>query len=286
MTSSASGTTSSNGSRADQEDGARTPAWPPHRVLSLDTSTRVQSIALLEGDEPLEQRQRRVHYNHGSTALAYLDALLQSQNLSASDVDLFVCGLGPGSFTGLRVGLATMKALARATGRPIEGVSSLAAMAYPHARTLGPGALVCAAIDARRREVYGGCWRLTQPTDDGQAPGLEALVAPAAFAPQDLQRQLTALLEAHPQVERLQIVGTGSQRHPAMVPPDDPRVLALPPWLQPAPDPVALATLGRLQVVRRGQGSDLHSLEPDYCRPSDAELNLARRQREQAEQGG
>ena len=217
-------------------------------------------MALIEGDELLERRQRLVPYNHGSTALAYLDGCFRGLELSPRDVDLFVCGLGPGSFTGLRVGLSTIKALARATARPLEGVSSLAAMAYPHALTLGPGALICATIDARRREVYAGCWRLTK------GGGLDTLVAPAAFAPDALRDRL-GLLEASP----LLIVGPGPERHPSMVPPGARCVPAL-------CDPVALAHLGRLQAVARGRGADLHSLEPEYCRPSDAEINLARRQ--------
>src|SRR6056297_1404685 len=128
------------------------------RILAIETATSHQAVALIEGTELKEHRVQRVRYNHGSSLLQNIDHLLQAQGIEVAEIDLFAVGLGPGSFTGLRVGLATAKALARATDKPIVGVSSLAAIAEGPARA-NPQATVLATFDARRREVYAAAYR-------------------------------------------------------------------------------------------------------------------------------
>ncbi|MFU8805549.1 MAG: tRNA (adenosine(37)-N6)-threonylcarbamoyltransferase complex dimerization subunit type 1 TsaB, partial [Bradymonadaceae bacterium] len=96
------------------------------RILAIDAATRVQSLALIEGDEVVEHRLQRARYNHSSTLITNIDDLFGSQGFTVHDIDLFAVGRGPGSFTGLRVAMAVAKALARATQKPIVGVSSLA----------------------------------------------------------------------------------------------------------------------------------------------------------------
>ena len=101
----------------------------PHLTLSLDTSTKLQAIGLLEDDLILERRVRRVRYNHGSSLLTAVDGLLSAHGKTVADLSLIGIGMGPGSFTGLRVGMATAKGIARAAGVPIQGASTLASFA-------------------------------------------------------------------------------------------------------------------------------------------------------------
>lgn len=135
-------------------------------VLACDTSTTSASIALLEGSAlvaewtltPLETRSIRL--------LGDIEDVLKRRGLAVTDVDRFVCTLGPGSFTGVRVGMATLKGLAFATGREMVGVCSLDVLARP---LLGRGEAVLAAFDARRKQVYAALY----------APDGAVLVPPA-----------------------------------------------------------------------------------------------------------
>jgi tRNA threonylcarbamoyladenosine biosynthesis protein TsaB len=114
----------------------------PSVVLALDTATPAASVALLHDGEVVGER-----LSTASTVLADADALLQAARLSARDLDALVLGTGPGSFTGLRIGLAGARGLALSLGLPVAGVSTLEALA-----AAVPGAVP--VLDARRGEVY------------------------------------------------------------------------------------------------------------------------------------
>jgi tRNA threonylcarbamoyladenosine biosynthesis protein TsaB len=235
----------------------------PGRVLAVDTSTRVQALALLDDERLLERRERRIRYNHGSSLLAAIDSILDAHSLSASDLDLIACGLGPGSFTGLRVGLACAKALGRAAAVPVVGVSSLRALAYGPLRAC-PGAPICAALDARRSEVYAGVWQL-------RADGVVEQLPERAIAPELLRDELLALADETGAPVR--VVGDGLGRYRELLSHDtDGRLLGLI-ERSGAPAPDAVARLGRARFLDQGGGADPTTLEPNYIRPSDAEMS-------------
>jgi tRNA threonylcarbamoyladenosine biosynthesis protein TsaB len=160
-------------------------------VAAVDTATLTLSCALLEvgpGRAELvadrsEQAPRAATGatgGHGARLPGALTTLLTTHGRRLPDVEGYAVGLGPGSFTGLRIGLATFKGLAYANRRPIVGVSSLAAMALAAAREAGtgPGALLVPLLDAKKGEVYAGFYRATP---DGA--GVTALHPDAALAP-------------------------------------------------------------------------------------------------------
>jgi tRNA threonylcarbamoyladenosine biosynthesis protein TsaB len=130
-------------------------------VLSFDTATPDASVALVRDGELLGERSGRA-----AALLAAADALLSEAGLGPADLDRLVVGTGPGSFTGLRVGLAAARGLALALELPAAGVSSLAALA-----AAAPGALP--VIDARRNEVFVGAGepRVSAPLDVRPEPG-------------------------------------------------------------------------------------------------------------------
>jgi tRNA threonylcarbamoyladenosine biosynthesis protein TsaB len=111
-------------------------------VLAFDTATEVATSALVEDGEVLGERMSKT-----ATLLEDLDALLRQASARTTDVDALAVGIGPGSFTGVRVGLATARGLALALSVPAAGVSTLAALAAG-----APGALP--VVDARRGEVF------------------------------------------------------------------------------------------------------------------------------------
>ena len=131
-------------------------------VLAVDTATEIATSALVDDGEVLGERCSRA-----STVLEDVDALLRQGGRRAAEIDGVAVGTGPGSFTGVRIGLATVRGLAVALGVPAAGVSTLAALAAG-----APGALP--VVDAKRREVFSlvdGEPRCLDPAELAVAPG-------------------------------------------------------------------------------------------------------------------
>jgi tRNA threonylcarbamoyladenosine biosynthesis protein TsaB len=164
-------------------------------VLAFDTATAVATCALVRDGEVLGERTMQA-----AAVLAGADELLRAAGLRPADLDRLVVGTGPGSFTGIRIGLAAARGLALATGVPVAGVSTLDALAAGR-----PGALP--VIDARRREVF--------TLRDGE---------PVACRPGDLEFEPGAVLVGDGAVRyRVQLEAAGVE-----IPPDaDPAHL---PW--------------------------------------------------------
>jgi universal bacterial protein YeaZ len=145
-------------------------------ILALDTSARCTSVALARGDQILESRAVPGDERRSERLWLDVNELLQSPGLEIESVDLFGVCVGPGGFTGLRVGLAAVKGLAAATGKPIAGVTSLEAAA-----TAAIGATTaCAMVGAYKGEVY---WQLFAVDDRGLPVALsEPLVSTSTEA--------------------------------------------------------------------------------------------------------
>ncbi|HUJ59582.1 MAG TPA: tRNA (adenosine(37)-N6)-threonylcarbamoyltransferase complex dimerization subunit type 1 TsaB [Kofleriaceae bacterium] len=118
-------------------------------VLGLDTATRIASVAL-DGEERCSRSSER-----DADLLLRIDELCRARGVAPAQLDAVAVGAGPGSFTGLRIGMATAKGIAFAAGKPLWAVSSLAALAW---RARGQADVVVAVLDARRGELYAGCY--------------------------------------------------------------------------------------------------------------------------------
>lgn len=148
-------------------------------VLALETSARPPSLALERGDRTFTARlgtERR----HASDLLPALAQLLGEVGATARDLDAIVVGTGPGSYTGLRVGVATALGLARATGADLVGVPSVAALAFER---LAPAETGTVLLDARSRQLYLAVYRRTESA-------LEEVVAPRVTTADELGRHL------------------------------------------------------------------------------------------------
>ena len=151
------------------------------RILALETSAKSVSAAVTEDGAVLAQSFQCTGLTHSRTLLPMVDALLQNAELPLSSVNLFAVAAGPGSFTGLRIGVSAVKGLAWAADKPCVGVSTLCAMAQNLAHT---DALLICAMDARRAQVYNALFEARDGTlkrlCDDRAIGLEALSAELA----------------------------------------------------------------------------------------------------------
>ena len=121
------------------------------RILSFETSAKAASVALLQDGILLGEYFQNSGQTHSRTVMQMAEDLLKNCDLTASDVDAVACASGPGSFTGVRIGLASAKGFAWGREIPLIGVSTLEAMARNVAMAEG---IYCAAMDARRNQVY------------------------------------------------------------------------------------------------------------------------------------
>ena len=125
------------------------------KLLALDSSGLVASVALVEDDNLIAEYTIQYKKTHSQTLLPMLDEIKKMVELDLSTVDAIAVAAGPGSFTGLRIGSATAKGLALALEKPIVPVPTVDGLAY---QLYGTDALVCPIMDARRSQVYTGIY--------------------------------------------------------------------------------------------------------------------------------
>lgn len=232
------------------------------RLLAIETSTVTGAVALLETGRVVAESRVSIAVTHGERLMAAIDGVLRSARWELADVQAFAVALGPGSFTGLRIGLSTVKGLAFATGKPVVGVPTLDALAWRLPYCAYP---VCPVLDARKNEVYAALYR----TREGW---LELLEAPRAVPPATLAEELRDATEGP-------LVFVGDAVLPfgtVFVEVLGPRALLAPADLR-LPSAVTVGELGA-SALARGEPADPADLVPLYVRPSEAELARERRQ--------
>ncbi|MCP3987093.1 MAG: tRNA (adenosine(37)-N6)-threonylcarbamoyltransferase complex dimerization subunit type 1 TsaB [bacterium] len=149
-------------------------------MLALESATRVMSVAILEGPRVVAELSTEGARVHSERLLPGIDTVLKEAGLTLGDLDAIAVSTGPGSFTGLRIAIATAKGLAFGAGPPVVGVSTLAALARAAHGAEGP---VAALLDARRGELYAGVW------GSADAEG-EPIAAESVYSPEELSRLL------------------------------------------------------------------------------------------------
>lgn len=226
-------------------------------ILAIECATKAASVALLSDEVTAGEIYLGAGRHHAETVLQSLDALLQLAGKKIRDVDLLACTTGPGSFTGVRIGIATAKGLALAAGKPIIAVSTLEALAMNlsfSARLIAP------LLDARKNQVYAGLYRIKE---DG---------LPGALA-DDYLGDMDAALQRIPK-ENVDFIGDGALKHRQAILECNPAAGFFDAWKfnEPLASSVGLAALGR---CRQGcKEDDPYSLLPTYLRLSEAEQKM------------
>lgn len=151
------------------------------KVLAVETATSWQSVALLDDDSVLAREDQEATGAHGALLLPTITRLLAKSGLRLKQLDGLVCSIGPGSFTGLRVGTATLLGLRAATDLPLVLVPTLEAMAWSLREISGP---ICPVLPSRKDEIYWAVFRWG-------ADGLERLISEHVGSPQALAQTLT-----------------------------------------------------------------------------------------------
>jgi len=227
-----------------------TPA-PRDLFLCLDTSTPTARVAMLGGDGALLFASEATADRHSGHVMALCAAALEAGGLTPAELAGIACGGGPGSFTGLRVGLAAAKGLALPTGVPLFVVSSLEALALDILDGRADGTIAVPCLDAGKGEVYAAAY----VPDETRL--VRELVPSVRLAPQDLKAWLLGLPEG------AALAGNGLERHRAALAGGRfEEAIAV------GPTAVSVGRLALLQRAR-GEAADLATAVPFYGRPPD-----------------
>jgi tRNA threonylcarbamoyladenosine biosynthesis protein TsaB len=142
------------------------------KILALDSTENIAAVAITDGKTLIGSTVINAGKSHSELLLPAIEALMNAAGLSYSDIDMFACSSGPGSFTGVRIGVSTVKGLAFGYNKPCVGVSATEALAYNFIDFDG---IICPAMDARRSQLYNALFRsengtITRLCDDRTIP--------------------------------------------------------------------------------------------------------------------
>lgn len=227
-------------------------------ILAIDTSTPFASVALGMNEQVVAESLLGTQRTLSARLVPEIERLLATAGLEFSNIDLFASSIGPGSFTGVRGGVATIQGLALALGKPCFGFSSLAMLAMNCSLASMP---VCPMLDARKSEVYAALYDCTSPIPVPRMA--ESVLPPAAFL--DRMCAMTG--------EPVLFVGDGALCYRELITERMQERALFAPFPHQVPH-AANGILLALQASRRGELLEPAQLLPSYLRASDAELNL------------
>jgi len=237
-------------------------------VLALDTTTREGSVALVNEHRTLDERAGDGTRSQAERLPGELTTLAPEHGLALGAIDVFAVAAGPGSFTGLRIGIATMQGLALATGRRIVAVSALEALAHVASVGLPAGTLVAAWMDGRRGTVFAALYRVEAAPDFSERR-LVAIGDASADAPEATLDRWSAEIAA----ANVVFVGDGAVLYQAVI-----ETRSVGRW-RVLPTPLLAGGIGRIAVGRAlaGETIDPAAVQPLYVRRPDVEVERERR---------
>lgn len=238
-------------------------------ILAVETATSLQSVALVGTNGLLAAETACQSLSPGSTRrpdrwsiMPAIDRMLRACHIVLRDVDVLAVSIGPGSFTGLRVGLATMKGLAYGADKPLVAVPTLHALAY---NVFGLGLPVCTVLDAKRGELFLAVFHARY--NSGAHSPLSYMVEPQRLRADTVAHVLSSHLD-----DRVVIVGDGVALCRSMLSEQLRRRTIFPADIASMPSAISVAYLGKDRFTHGMLAGD--GLKPLYLRPPDATPNL------------
>jgi tRNA threonylcarbamoyladenosine biosynthesis protein TsaB len=233
-------------------------------VLVFDTSNHILGVAVMKEDQVIGKLTTSLEKNQSARLMPAIEALIKETEIQADTLDRVVVAQGPGSYTGVRIGLTTAKTMAWALDIPVVGVSSLEALAYQGRFFEG---LICPFFDARRGRVYAGLYRwdrgrLVSVGEDKNADFTEVL--------NELKAGEERVLFLSPDMDQFDIQVKGLLGSLAVIPPG--------PYHQTDPAHLGLAGLDKEPAVT-------HEITPNYLRMAEAEVKWLEQQKDREKNG-
>jgi len=221
-------------------------------ILGIETSTTTGGVAVVSEDGVIAQYSLNIEVTHSERLMSTVDRVLKDTGLAIDEMDGYAVAIGPGSFTGLRIGLAAVKGLALVSGKPIAAVPTLRALAWNLPYAAYP---VCPMLDARKNEVYAATYRFEGTT-------LVHVMAEAVLSLSRLSELISGKTIFTGEASRLfreEIVNMFGER--ALF---APRATML-------PSAAAVAEIG-LDMIKNGKQADPDNVTPMYIRRPEAEV--------------
>ncbi|MDD2366322.1 MAG: tRNA (adenosine(37)-N6)-threonylcarbamoyltransferase complex dimerization subunit type 1 TsaB [Desulfuromonadaceae bacterium] len=231
------------------------------KILAIDTSTSFATIAVAVENQVVAELLLNTNRTLSARLIPEIERVIATAGLGISDIDLFASSIGPGSFTGIRGGVATIQGLALATGKPCVGFSSLEMLAMNFSLS---STLICPMLDARKSEVYAALYNLSS-----QAP--IPLISDGVFSPEDILNEIAAATE-----EPVIFLGDGAVRYHDIISNRLASRARFPNYPLNHPRPSNAVTLA-LNTYLSEKSVMPSELLPIYLRASDAEINHNKR---------
>lgn len=224
------------------------------RILGFDTATMTHSVALIDDEKLVSVYSNRCILSHSQRLLSSIHWVLERADLTLEDISALAVAIGPGSFTGLRIGLSTAKGISLASGKPLVGIPTLDALAS----TLIPTTpyLICPLLDARKKQVYAALYQYRA----GEI--LEKLTPDMALTPQELCGWI---------YDPVIFLGDGVESYGAFLREHLQELAHFVPLEANVPCATAVTALG-LKRVKAGRIDNAMTLTPLYVRRSEAEI--------------
>jgi tRNA threonylcarbamoyladenosine biosynthesis protein TsaB len=223
------------------------------RILGIDTSTSCGSVGLIDHAEIIFDYLLNIPVTHSERLLGAIEFVLREARCPIENLDGWAISLGPGSFTGLRIGVSTAKGLAFATGKPLAGVPTLDVLASQIPFT---SHLICPILDARKKEVYTAFYRY------GEGDSLKRMSAYMAIQPEDLAKRIE---------EPTIFLGNGVKAYGEFLRSALLSLVIFPPAPLYLSHGSTVAKLGS-ELLEKGESLDISAFIPIYVRASEAEI--------------
>lgn len=235
------------------------------RILAIDCATDWLSVAVLEAEDVIAVRESEARMQHAAALLPTLDATLKAAGSDLDSIDALAISIGPGSFTSLRIGLATVKGLAFRRELDAIGVSTLESMALSRLERVAGDEPVVAVLDARRGEWYAGAWIAETPT-----PGRARIGLPVAFLAEGLYSpdRIAASLE-----QPIHVVAPQGGSWLEALEAKGVEVVSRVEGAEARPNAVWVGRLGQRRLAA-GEGGPARELTARYLRRAEAEAKL------------
>ena len=222
------------------------------KILALETATMAGSAAIVQDEELPGEIRVNISVAHAERLMPSIEYLLNASRISIKDIDAFAVSIGPGSFTGLRIGLSTAKGFSYSTGKPIISVPTLDAFARalpfcPHS--------ICPMLDARKNEVYAGLYKW-------ESGICTKIVSETAINPADFLRQIKGPIV---------FMGEGARIYKKLIEEVLGDAALFAPASKMIPSASAVGEIA-LEKFKKGIIADPVSLSPFYLRKSEAEM--------------